>query len=531
MRKLTIIETIKGRLNSNDNLIVILLLFFLVLIRIPHLIILASANDPGGDGASYYSLAKNLALFKGYILNFKELFNSYLDTSEPFKHEISYICTWFPPVYPVLAASFMKIFGIKIFSLILVNVFLHLLSVIILFKICRTFLDKIYSTILCVLFSLTPLIFSLSISILSETTYIFFVLLTIYCCIQYDRRNFNLKIFSQLLIISSFTLLTRNIAIFTIAGVFLWLIILKQYKRSLIFLIVTGIVFLSWEVGFSFLSHHHITSRYFSGWTQSIAFLGDASVRQSSIVTGLNGAFSVKSISAFLHLLYTMPSSSFISIFTFILIFLIAKKGRTNIENLLLINIGILLLTSILTKTSNERYFVAIIPLLLVSGASLLENNRQPMPYWLNNRVLLVALGFFFTVFSYAALKSLKDINISKKDSENLENQYLTLGINDKSKKCMASYPMIVEYLLGNETLILPVNVKTAEQLESIIDQYGINYFIVNSRDSEMINSELYRNFYLRKEFIKLNRKEFVLNKNNQNVWVYIINDAYLTKL
>lgn len=112
-----------------------------------------------------------------------------------------------------------------------------------------------------------------------------------------------------------------------------------------------------------------------------------------------------------------------------------------------------------------------------------------------------------------------------------LEEQYLTLGIPDPDKNCMASYPMIVNYLLGNETLILPVNVKTAVQLESVVDQYGINYFIITSRDSEMINSDIYRDFYLRKGFIKLNKFEFVLKKNNQDIWVYLVKDASLTTL
>jgi len=526
VEKLTIVETIKRRINSNEKLIVILIFIFVILIRIPHLILLSGVNDPGGDGASYYSLAKNLALYKGYILNFKELFNSYLDTSEQFKHEISYICTWFPPVYPVIAALFMKLFGIKIFTLILVNVFLHSLSVIILFKICRSFLDKVYSTILCVLFSLTPLIFTLSISILSETTYVFFVLLTILCCVQYDRNNFNRKLFNNLLIISSITLLTRNIAIFTTASVLVWLISLKQYKRSLIFLIITGMVFMSWEVVFSFLCHHHITSRYFTTWTQSRAFFGDAELMQSSLISMFKRAFSVKSISGIFQLIYNLPSSSFLSLFSVIIIFLVAKKVRTDIENFLLINIGIIMLASILIRPLTERYFVIFIPLVLISCASLLNTKMQPLPSWLNNRVLLVALVFFFTTFSYSALKSLKDINISIKDSEKLENQYLTLGIKDQNAKCIASYPMIVNHLLGNETLILPVNVKTAVQLESIVDQYRINYFIITSRDSEMIDSELYRDFYLRKELIKLNKKEFVLKKNNKDIWVYLVKDA-----
>jgi len=181
------------------------------------------------------------------------------------------------------------------------------------------------------------------------------------------------------------------------------------------------------------------------------------------------------------------------------------------------------MLSSFLTRSTLDRYFVALIPLLLVAGASLLNNKRQPLPYWLNNRVLLVTLGFFFTAFSYSALKSLKDTSISLKEAKILEEQYLTLDLNGPNKNCIASYPMVVNYLLGNETLILPVNVKTAVQLESLVDQYRIDYFIVTSKDSGMINSDLYRDFFLRKECIKLNKFEFVLKKNNKDLWVYLI--------
>jgi len=526
MKRLFVIGELKKRITHNDNLNVVLVIILVIIVRIPHLILLSSINEPGGDGASYYCLAKNLALCKGYILNFKELFNSYLDTSEQFRHDISYVCSWFPPVYPVLGALFMKIFGSKIFSLILLNIFLHALFVMILFRICRIYLDKVYSTMICILFSFTPLIFSLSVSILSETTYVFFVLLTILCCIQYDRKKFNSKSFIQLLIISSFTLLTRNIAIFTIVGVFIWFLSLKQYKHSIIYLLVLGTVFLFWEVGFSFLNHHHITSRYFTTWTQSRAFLGDANMLQSGIAGMFKGVFSVKRISGIFQLIYNMPSSSFLSIFAVILIFLIAKRSRTNIENLLLIHTGILMLASIPIRPLAERYFVVLIPLMLVSGASLLNNRYQPLPSWLNKRVLLVTLGFLFAGFSYSALKSLKDTAIIRDDLKKLEIQYLASGIDDQSKRCMASYPMIVNHLLGNETLILPVNARTADQLESIVDQYRIDYFIITSKDSEMINSDLYKHFFLKEVLIKLNSFEFVLEKMNQDVWVYSVKDT-----
>lgn len=523
MIKHSLTDKIKIKIKNIDNFCIISLIIIVVLIRIPHLILLQTANDPGRDGASYYSLAKNLATHKGYVLDFKELFNSYLDTNEKYKHEITYTCTWFPPVYPVISACFMKVFGIKIFSLLLVNLFLHLLSVIILYRIFRKYLDEFYSIVLCGLFSLTPLIFSLSVSILSETSYLFFVLVTIYYCIQYDFNHFNRKAFFKLLIASSLTLLTRNIAIFVIAGVFVWLLSLRQFKRSFIFLLITGIVFLLWEVGFSYVSHHHITSRYITTWTQSIAFLGDIEMLHSNIISMLKKAFSVKSISGIFQLVYKMPSSSFLVLYPVFLFFLIAKKERTNIQNLLLINIAIIILTSIILRPLTERYFIVLIPLMLISGATLLNNQKFPLPEWNNDRFLLIILGFLLTSFSYAAFKSLKDATADLSYSKNVESQYLESGITDHDSKCMASNPMIVNHLLGIETLILPVNAKSPAQLESVIDQYRIDYLIITTKDSEMINSDLYKHFYLKEEFILLDSFKFVLEKNFKDVWVYSI--------
>ncbi len=505
-------------LTNNDNLIVILLFLFVILIRIPHLLVLSDINDPSWDSASYFSLSSNLASGKGYIIGFKELFNSYLDTTAPYKNEISYICTWFPPVYPVLGALFIKLFGNEVFSLVLLNVLLHSITVIILYKIFTEYLTGTFNIIVCILYSITPMIFSLSLNAMSETTYVVFSILLVYFCIQYTNSGYGINRFLIVIALSSVTLLTRNLAIFNIIGVSLWLVSLRQYKRSFIYSIVLIIIFFAWEIGFSYSSHHHITSRYFTSWYQSYAIIGDVNDSQGSF-NGLANKLII-SISGFFYLIYRMPASTFLSLFSIIIVFLFAQKNKTPIEKLIMMTIISFFILAVY-RAPNERYYIIFIPMLLISLSIMINNKNSKSSFPLSYRILFVALVFLFMSFSYSAAKSFKDTYVYKKQFTETKMQYLDLGINDREKKCMATYPMIVNHLLGNETLILPPNVNTSLSLEIIISQYRIDYMIINSSDTYMINSELYKPFYLKQEYIKLIDYEFILEKQTKDVWVY----------
>lgn len=518
MKKFSLLNTIKYKLNENENLIVIVLLIFIIFIRIPHLILILSINDPSWDSASYISLASNLASGKGYIIGFKELFNSYLDTTAPYKNEISYICTWFPPVYPVLGALFIKLFGNKVFSLVILNVLLHSLSVLILYKICREYLTRTFNIIVCILYSITPMIFSLSLNAMSETTYVFFSLLLIYYCIQYTYSGFGITQFLVVISISSITLLTRNLAIFNIIGVFLWLVSLKQYKRSFIYSVVLIIIFLAWEIGFSYLSHHHITSRYFTSWYQSYAIIGDVSESRFTFTDLANKI--ILSFSGFFYLIYRMPASTFLSLYSIVIVLLFARKEKTMVERLIMMTLISFFLLAFY-RASNERYYIIFIPLLIISLSIMINNKNSESAFPLTYRMLFVALMFLLVSFSYSATKSLKDLYAHKKQFTETEMQYFALGINDREKKCMATYPMIVNHLLGNEALILPPNVNTSLLLRKIIEQYRIDYLIITSENTYMLNSELYRPFYLKQEFVKLVNYELILEKQTRDIWIY----------
>ena len=50
-----------------------------------------------------------------------------------------------------------------------------------------------------------------------------------------------------------------------------------------------------------------------------------------------------------------------------------------------------------------------------------------------------------------------------------IRDRYLTLDLNGPNKNCIASYPMVVNYLLGNETLILPCLLYTSDAADDLL--------------------------------------------------------------
>jgi hypothetical protein len=114
-----------------------------ILIRIPMLIVESDSRNIGWDAASYFELSKNLSAGEGYQIKFKELFNEVLDTREPYMHEITNKVVWMPPVYPLLGALSMKIIGARLFSLIILNTILLVISLIFFYFILKKFFSKI----------------------------------------------------------------------------------------------------------------------------------------------------------------------------------------------------------------------------------------------------------------------------------------------------------------------------------------------------------------------------------------------------
>lgn len=190
----------------------------------------------GGDNADYYLLANALAEGEGYV-------NTHLPGAPPANH--------FPPGYPFLMSLIIRIGFETMFAMKVFNGILLLLSSYLLFHLSfKLTKNKILSIILAALVLLNSSMLEYSTIVMSEISFVFFTLLSIYLFILCNERNFNLKSpYFYLMIISMvilFYIRTQGIALF--GAFFIYMGFKKQFKPLAIFVAVSVIAILPWQI-------------------------------------------------------------------------------------------------------------------------------------------------------------------------------------------------------------------------------------------------------------------------------------------
>ena len=170
------------------------------------------------DSVAYMNLAKSIVEYHNYL-------SIYIKEMPPHIH--------FPPGFPLLLAPLYAVFGINELALKM----LPLISNIIAFFILTLLIRNFY--ILLVL-STSPLLISHSSKLLSEGHYLMFSLLSIYLFI--NRRYLSSSIFS------GFSYLIRTSGISLIGSFLLYLLLKRNFKAFLMFLIISLIFILPWQI-------------------------------------------------------------------------------------------------------------------------------------------------------------------------------------------------------------------------------------------------------------------------------------------
>lgn len=190
----------------------------------------------GGDNADYYLLANALASGEGYV-------NIHLPGLPPANH--------FPPGYPFLMSLLIRIGFESVMAMKIFNGVLLLLSSYLLFHISfKLTKNKILSIILAVLMLLNSNMLEYSTIMMSEISFVFFTLLSIYLFMISYERNFNLKSPSFYLMIAStiilFYIRTQGIALF--GAFFIYLGFKKQFKPLAVFIALSVVAILPWQM-------------------------------------------------------------------------------------------------------------------------------------------------------------------------------------------------------------------------------------------------------------------------------------------
>lgn len=190
----------------------------------------------GGDNADYYILANSLASSDGYTF-------FHMPGSPAANH--------FPPGYPFLMSLVMRIGFDSMFSMKVFNGVLLLLSSYLLFHLSlKLTKNKILSLILAVLMLLNSNMLEYATIVMSEISFVFFTLLSIYLFIICNERRFNIKSPYFYLMIASMVILfyirTQGIALF---GAFvIYMAFKRQFKPLAIFIALSVIAILPWQV-------------------------------------------------------------------------------------------------------------------------------------------------------------------------------------------------------------------------------------------------------------------------------------------
>ena len=215
-------------------------IFYYVLLLLCFLLVYPYIFDAklslGGDNANYYSLAKGLATNNAYA-------NNYLISPAPANH--------FPPGYPFIMSLLMRLGIDSIFAMKVLNGILLFISSILLFQITlKLTKNNTLSFVLALLTLLNANLLEYSSIMMSEISFLFFLLLTIYFFMLSKDREHSLKtVYFYLFILSLIALLyVRTIGIGLFGAALIMFLFNKKFKAAGILFFSVFILLLPWQI-------------------------------------------------------------------------------------------------------------------------------------------------------------------------------------------------------------------------------------------------------------------------------------------
>ncbi|HNB41331.1 MAG TPA: hypothetical protein PLG52_07510, partial [Anaerolineales bacterium] len=183
------------------------------------------------DDAKYIILAESLASGEGYqLINFPR----------------PQIERNFPPGWPLVLAPFTLVFPKNYDALKVVSLALWLLSILLVYKLFSKRLSSPFLEILTALVALNPLLVGTSITLMSETAYLFFSLLALVVFDKADGKSWGWLILATLL--AFYTQQVRTIGMSLTISLLVILLLSKRFKEIAMVatLFIGGFAFQSW---------------------------------------------------------------------------------------------------------------------------------------------------------------------------------------------------------------------------------------------------------------------------------------------
>lgn len=453
--------------------IIVLDILILLLFSILAFYIYFSINFKGltyPDAWSYSSLAKNIVSGKGYITNFVHA-TTFIFKIKPF-HEINnYILPTF------VLSAFLRVFGSHDWVTAIYSGTFYILGVIPFYLLAYLLAGRLAAIFASILYIFEPTILHLSISGLTETMFIFFIL-TAFLGLFVILGEGRLRSFFLIGLLFGLCRLTRINAILFVLPVLIILYFL--YRRDSCKTIITFLLgFISISIPDFWLNYINYGNPLFAGHASAFAS-GTIHFPGTSIAHTLKPIFTLEYISTypkwFLEKYITNFMFYFSNVFTLTnpLIIALSLGGLFSIKyekhNRFLhyvIFIAIILQIILLSTNCSEiRYFYIFIPFLLIFGVRYFASVANAFAtvngknFFLSFICLLLLLPNLYKIIVTTYLSAHRTSDYSNQTIAHYIKKYT------KPDDIIATDFFSITWYADRKILQLPVSIETFEQID-----------------------------------------------------------------
>jgi hypothetical protein len=415
------------------------------------------------DDAKYIILAESLASGQGYqIINFPR----------------PQIERNFPPGWPLLLTPLTFLFPGNYLILKFFSLALSLASVVLTYKIFSKRLQSPYLEILTGLVALNPLIVGTSVTVMSESAYLFFSLLALHLFDAWNAKEDDKKIWLIAFAASAafYTQLIRTIGISLFIALVLYLLFTRRFRETgiAIGIFIAGTLLQGW------LSGTLISTGY-----QSQVFNSPILEKISQMLSNALGYFNEVAAGALIPIFGARLNSSLgnyglqfipvmLNLFILLLIVLGLARARINIQWMdlyfIIYIIGMLAFWNPKVGSVKARFLIPLIPFLyyyFLQGMTLLTKNNIRMAYVVSIFIALTLLARNLQDWRSPIMNQMTDLSIGASwVAENAEADVIV----------MVNEPVPSYVHVRRKTINFP---RQGQDLIKYLDNQGIDYIII----------------------------------------------------
>lgn len=418
------------------------------------------------DDAKYIILAESLASGEGYqLVNFPR----------------PQVERNFPPGWPLLLAPFTLVFPKNYEALKVVSLVLWLASIYLVYKLFSKRLTSPYLEILTALVALNPLLVGTSVTVMSESAFLFFSLLTLLIFDKMDKKQIGWLLLVALL--AFYTQQIRTIGISLTASLLVILFLSRRFKEL-------GISVILFVVGFALQSWINLRNggTVISSGYEAQVLSGSVLEKFGQVWTNASGYFDQVLAGSLIPIFGTRLDTSFgilFFIFNFVILLLIVAGMLTSKPKLEWMHIyfsiyvaGILAFWNPQVGSVKARFLIPVLPLFyfyFLNGLRRLTDKIFRSNVQITTRSILSSTGFIIIIM---LARNLQDWRSPIRE----QMTDLSLGTNWVAENApadavvMVNEPVPAYVHVKRKTINFP---KNDQELEAYLQNQGIEYIVI----------------------------------------------------